>query len=77
MMNMKVGLEKRPLTVKQVDTLTAAILRKGITMNELARKISRTPAECSLIIGGKQNWTNLKYKQSWMQLGVLNELLAL
>jgi len=53
MMNMKVGLEKRPLTVKQVDTLTAAILRKGITMNELARKISRTPAECSLIIGRK------------------------
>ena len=54
MINMKTGLEKKPLTVKQVDTLTAALLRKGIPINELSRKIKYTPAEISLIIGRKK-----------------------
>ena len=54
MVNMKTGLSKRPLTVNEVDTLTAGIFRKGLSIPEFSRLAKRSPAECDLIIRRKK-----------------------
>lgn len=54
-------MKKKPLTVKQVDTITAALLRNRIPIGDFARHVGMTPAEVSLLLNRKKRVDQWEY----------------